>query len=197
MIPVAITRQLVAALKALLVLTVVLGVLYPATVLAVGLALPAQAQGSLIRVDGAVVGSSLLGQAATGPQWFQARPSVSDHAGDPSGGSNLGRVAGQLAAAVAQREAALREANPDAPATIPPDALTASGSGLDPHISPEYAAYQVPRVAAARGMSDEQVQRVVAAHTRHATLGFIGQDRVDVTELNVALEAADPAAGSQ
>ncbi len=197
MIPVAITRQLVAALKALLVLTVVLGVLYPATVLAVGLALPAQAQGSLIRVDGAVVGSSLLGQAATGPQWFRARPSVSDHAGDTSGGSNLGPDAGQLAAAVAQREAALREANPDAPATIPPDALTASGSGLDPHISPAYAAYQAPRVAKARGMTVQQVQALIAAHTEKAALGFLGQDRVDVTELNVALEATDAAAGSQ
>ncbi len=194
MIPVAITRQLVAALKALLVLTLVLGVLYPAALLAVGLVLPVQAQGSLIRVDGAVVGSSLLGQAATGPQWFQARPSVSDHAGDTSGGSNLGPDAGQLAAATAQREAALREANPDAPATIPPDALTASGSGLDPHISPAYAAYQAPRVAKARGMTVQQVQALVAAHTEKAALGFIGQDRVNVTELNAALAAGAPAA---
>ena len=197
MIPVAIARQLSAAVKALLVLTVLLGVIYPAVILAVGLLAPSQANGSLITVRGTVVGSSLLGQAAQGPQWFRARPSVSDQSGDTSGGSNLGPDAADLAAAVAERAAALRAANPDARATIPPDALTASGSGLDPHISPEYAAYQVPRVAAARGMSDEQVQRVVAAHTRHATLGFIGQDRVDVTELNVALEAADPAAGSQ
>ncbi len=197
MIPVAITRQLVAALKALLVLTVVLGVLYPATVLAVGLALPAQAQGSLIRVDGAVVGSSLLGQAATGPQWFQARPSVSDQSGDTSGGSNLGPSSEQLATAVSEREAALRAANPDSPATIPPDALTASGSGLDPHISPAYAAYQAPRVAKARGMTVQQVHALIAAHTEKAALGFLGQDRVDVTELNVALEATDAAAGSQ
>ncbi len=96
-----------------------------------------------------------------------------------------------------EREAALREANPDAPATIPADALTASGSGLDPHISPEYAAYQAPRVAAARGMSVAQVNALIAEHTQEAALGFLGQDRVNVTELNVALETADAATGSQ
>jgi len=191
----AVTRQLFAALKALLVLTVLLGVLYPAAVLAVGLVLPGQAKGSLIEVDGKVVGSSLLGQAAEGPQWFQARPSVSDQSGDTSGGSNLGPSSEELASTVAEREAALREANPDAPTAIPADALTASASGLDPHISLEYAAYQAPRVAAARGMSLEQVQAFIADHTQKAALGFIGQDRVNVTELNVALATAD-AAGS-
>ncbi len=193
----AMTRQLVAALKVLLVLTVLLGVLYPSAILGVGLVVPAQANGSLIRVDGAVVGSSLLGQAALGPQWFQGRPSVSDYAGDTSGGSNLGPSSADLASAVATREAALRQANPDAPATIPPDALTASGSGLDPHVSPEYAAYQAPRVAKARGMTVQQVQVLIAAHTEHAVLGFLGEDRVNVTELNVALETTDAAAGRQ
>ena len=193
----AVVRQLAAAVKALLVLTVLLGVLYPAVVLGVGLLAPSQAHGSLISLRGNIVGSSLLGQAAAGPQWFQARPSVSDYSGDTSGGSNLGPDAADLATAVAERETALRAANPDAPASIPPDALTASGSGLDPHISPAYAAYQVPRVAAARGLSVGQVQRLVAAHTQHAALGFIGQDRVNVTELNVALETADATAGSQ
>ena len=183
----AITRQLCAALKALLVLTLLLGVLYPAAILAVGILVPAQANGSLIEVDGKVVGSSLLGQAVEGPQWFQARPSASDHTGETSGGSNLGPNATDLAIAVSDREGALREANPDAPPTIPPDALTASGSGLDPHISPDYAAYQAPRVAAARGMALEQVQTLIADHTQEATLGFLGQDRVNVTELNVAL----------
>jgi len=196
-ITMAVTRQLLAALKALLALTVLLGVLYPAAILAVGLVVPGPANGSLVEVDGKVVGSSLLGQTAVGPQWFQARPSASDYAGDASGGSNLGPGAEDLATSVAEREAALREANPGAPATIPADALTASASGLDPHISADYAAYQVPRVAAARGLSDEQVQRMVAAHTQHAALGFIGEDRVNVTELNVALETAEPATGSQ
>ncbi len=190
----AITRQLLAALKALLVLTVLLGVLYPAAILAVGLVVPGPAKGSLIEVDGKVVGSSLLGQAAEGPQWFQARPSVSDQAGDTSGGSNLGPSSQDLATTVQEREAALRATNPDAPATIPPDALTASGSGLDPHISPAYAAYQAPRVAKARGMTVAQVQEIIADHTQQATLGFIGQDRVNVTELNTALAARAPAA---
>jgi K+-transporting ATPase ATPase C chain len=196
-ITVAIARQLVASLKALLVLTVLLGVLYPAAILAVGLLAPGPANGSLITVGGKVVGSSLLGQAADGPQWFQARPSASDYTGDTSGGSNLGPSSQDLATEVSEREAALREANPDAPATIPPDALTASGSGLDPHISPEFAAYQAPRVAAARGMSVQQVNALIADHTQEAAFGYLGQDRVNVTELNVALEAADAATGSQ
>jgi K+-transporting ATPase ATPase C chain len=196
-ITVAIARQLVASLKALLVLTVLLGVLYPAAILAVGLLAPGPANGSLITVGGKVVGSSLLGQAADGPQWFQARPSASDYTGDTSGGSNLGPSSQDLATEVSEREAALRETNPDAPATIPPDALTASGSGLDPHISPEYADYQAPRVAAARGMSVAQVTALIATHTQEAAFGYLGQDRVNVTELNVALEAADAATGSQ
>ena len=148
----AVTRQLFAALKALLVLTVLLGVLYPAAILAVGLVLPGQAKGSLIEVDGKVVGSSLLGQAAEGPQWFQARPSVSDQSGDTSGGSNLGPSSEELASTVAEREAALREANPDAPTAIPADALTASGSGLDPHISP--GVRRLPGAAGRRGARD-------------------------------------------
>lgn len=197
MIPVAMTRQLAAAVKALLVLTLITGVLYPAAILAVGLALPGQANGSLIEVDGKVVGSRLLGQAAEGPQWFQARPSVSDQSGDTSGGSNLGPSSTDLATTVQERETALREANPDAPAEIPADALTASASGLDPHISPEYAAYQVPRVAAARGLTVAQVQQLVDDHTQEAVFGFIGQDRVNVTELNVALQAADAADAGQ
>ena len=198
MIPVAIARQLVAALKALLVLTVLLGVLYPAAILGGRAGRPRPGQRLADR--GRRQRSSAPACSARPPRARSgSRPArrSSDHAGDTSGGSNLGPDAADLAAAVAEREAALRAANPDAPATIPPDALTASGSGLDPHISPEYAAYQVPRVAQARGMTSAQVQRLVAAHTEHAALGFIGQDRVNVTELNVALETADAAAGSQ
>lgn len=197
MIPVAIARQLSASLKALLVATVVLGVLYPAAILVIGLAVPGQANGSLIAVDGTVVGSSLLGQAADGPQWFQARPSVSDHAGDTSGGSNLGPNAAELASAVSEREAALRAANPDAPTTIPPDALTASASGLDPHISPEYARWQAPRVAQARGIPLDEVRRAIAEHTERPALGFIGTERVNVTLLNADLARADAVAAGQ
>ena len=142
-------------------LTVLLGVLYPAVILGVGLLAPSQAHGSLISLRGNIVGSSLLGQAAAGPQWFQARPSVSDYSGDTSGGSNLGPDAADLATAVAERETALRAANPDAPASIPPDALTASGSGLDPHISPAYAA-----LPGAAGGSRARVERRPGAAAR-------------------------------
>ncbi len=190
MIAVAVARQLFASLKVLLVLTVVLGVLYPAAILGVGLGMPIRAKGSLIEVDGRVVGSSLLGQAAEGPEWFHARPSASGHAGDTSGGSNLGPSSEELASTVEDRAAALRAANPDAPAEIPPDALTASGSGLDPHISPEYAAYQAPRVAQVRGISLEEMEALIAEHTEEAALGFLGEERVNVTELNVDLATA-------
>lgn len=192
------TRHAWAATKALLVLTLLLGVAYPLTVTAVALALPGPAQGSLIRVDSRVMGSSLLGQAASDPRWFQARPSASDQAGDTSGGSNWGPNAPQLAEQVRQRENALRAANPDAPAgPIPADALTASASGLDPHISPANAAWQAPRVAAAWHLPPGDVEALVAAHTQHPALGFLGTDRVNVTTLNVALAAFGAAHGTR
>ena len=181
------TRQLSAAVKALLVLTVLCGVLYPASILAVGLLVPDRAAGQPVVVGGRVVGSALLGQPPSGPEWFQGRPSASDAAGDVSGGSNLGPSNPDLATAVAKREAALREANPAAPQEIPADALTTSASGLDPDISPAYARYQVARVAAARGLEESRVLELVRTHTREATFGFVGQDRVNVLELNVAL----------
>ena len=187
MIAVALSRQLAAAAKLLLVLTLLTGVLYPAAVTLLALAAPDRANGSLIRVEGDVVGSSLLGQAADGPQWFHARPSVSDHFGDSSGGSNLGSDADELAAAAREREAALRSANPEAPASIPPDALTASASGLDPHISPEYARWQAPRVARASGIPLDTLLGVISDRTERPVLGFIGTDRVNVTELNAFL----------
>ena len=121
------TRQLGAALKALLVLTVVCGVLYPAAVLGVGLLVPDRAAGQPVVVGGRVVGSTLLGQPPSGPEWFQGRPSASDASGETSGGTNLGPSNPDLATVVAEREAALRAANPDAPQAIPADALTASG----------------------------------------------------------------------
>ncbi|MBD3783259.1 MAG: potassium-transporting ATPase subunit KdpC [Micrococcales bacterium] len=183
------TRQIGAAVKALLVLTVVCGIVYPAAILGVGLLVPERAAGQPVRVDGREVGSALLGQPPSGPEWFQGRPSASDAAGDTSGGSNYGPANPDLAAAVADREKALRAANPDAPQTIPADALTASASGLDPDISPEYARWQVARVAAARGLEQTRVLRLVDQHVRRAPLGILGQDRVDVLELNVALAA--------
>ncbi len=185
------TKQVWAATRALLVLTVILGIAYPLAITAIGRLLPGPASGSIITVAGQPVGSALIGQAATDPQWFQARPSASDHSGETSGGSNWGPAATGLAEDLATREAELRTANPQAPAgPIPPDALTASASGLDPHISPAYAAWQAPRVAAARGMTLSQVQGLIDANTTAGELGFLGADRVNVTTLNVALAAS-------
>jgi K+-transporting ATPase ATPase C chain len=183
-------RQLLAGLRFLVVMTVLLGVLYPAVVtLFAQVAAPAAANGSLLTVNGQVVGSALLGQKADGPEWFQARPSASDYSGETSGGSNLSPVSSAQADAIAKREADLRAANPDAVGPIPADALTASGSGLDPDISVAYALWQVPRVARARGLDPSVLQALIAANTDPAALGFIGQDGVNVTRLNAALAA--------
>ncbi|MGL5816108.1 MAG: potassium-transporting ATPase subunit KdpC [Phycicoccus sp.] len=189
------TRQLGAAVRALLVLTVLCGVLYPAAVLLLGRVVPDRADGQLVERDGAVVGSRLIGQPPSEPEWFQGRPSASDSAGDTSGGSNLGPNNPELDTAVAEREAALRQANPDAAGPPPADALATSASGLDPHVSPEYARWQAPRVASERGIPVDDVLQLVERHTDDAVLGFVGQDRVNVLDLNLAL--ADLDAGGQ
>ena len=188
MIPVTSTvnsfvKQSWAGLRAMLVLTVVLGLLYPAVVWGVGQVVARdQAAGSLVSVDGEVVGSSLIGQLWTGDQWFWGRPSASDYSGETSGGSNLSGSA--LDKEVARRAAA---AGLDA-ASAPADALTASGSGLDPHVSAAYAQSQVARVAAARGLPEARVAALVAEHTQGRVAGFLGEPRVNVLELNLALE---------
>lgn len=189
-------RQLGAGVRALLILTLVLGLAYTAVLLGVGRVIASdQAGGSLIFRADRPIGSSLLGQEfgsaqSPDPQWFHGRPSVSGYAGDASGGSNFGPNAAAQRSAVAQRHAALVRANPGAdPHAIPPDALTASASGLDPHISPAYAKWQVVRVAAARQLSEAVVIALVDQHTQGRTLGFLGAPRVNVLELNLALEA--------
>jgi potassium-transporting ATPase KdpC subunit len=185
------TRQLSAALRILIVLTVVCGVAYPLVVLGVGqLVAPGRANGSLLERDGSVVASSSLGQQVTDPQWFQGRRSASEYAGNTSGGSNLGTNDPKQAQALAAAKDALSAANPQASGPPPDDALTASASGLDPDISPAYATWQVPRVAAARGLTTAQVQTLVDAHTEGRLLGFLGEPRVNVTELNLALAGA-------
>lgn len=187
------TRQLSPALRILLVLTVVCGVAYPLVVLGLGQAVAhGRANGSLLEHDGTVVGSSSLGQQVTDPQWFQGRRSASDYAGNTSGGSNLGPNEPKQAQAMTQARDALVAANPQASGPPPDDALTASASGLDPDISPTYAMWQVPRVAAARGLTTQQVQALVDEHTKGRLLGFLGQPRVNVTELNLAVAAAAP-----
>ena len=196
-------RQYLAALRALLVLTVLLGVLYPLVVLGIGqLAFPSQANGSLVSAGGRVIGSSLLGQAfidAQGnpaPQWFQPRPSAAsdpNNKNDPgynplfSGGSNLGPTNPDLIKSIDARRAAVAAFDGVPAASVPPDAVTASASGLDPDISPAYATEQVTRVARARGLAPAAVRALVAAHVQGRALGILGEPRVNVVELNAAL----------
>lgn len=178
-------RHTLTALRALLVLTVVLGIAYPLAVLGIGqAAFPAQANGSLIQVDGRPVGSALIGQDFEGDEWFQPRPSATDYDGGASSGSNYGPNNADLLAAVDERRAALGE---DAPA----DALTASGSGLDPHISPEYALLQVPRVAQARGLDEARIRALVESMIQGRDLGYLGEPTVNVLRLNIALNGLD------
>jgi K+-transporting ATPase ATPase C chain len=181
-------RQLLASLRILLVMTVLLGLAYPAAITLVARAFPAQADGWLVTTaDGTVVGSALLGQAFTGPEWFQPRPSASDYSGATSGGTNLSPASADQQQARQERLAALERDNPGAEGPVPEDALTASASGLDPHISIAYARWQVPRVAAARGIAATELEAMIVAATDRAPLGYLGQDGVNVTRLNLAL----------
>lgn len=174
-------RQSVAGLRAMVVFTALFGLLYPAVIWGVGqVVAPGRAAGSLVRADGRAVGSSLIGQRWIGDQWFWGRPSASAYSGDTSGGTNLSGSA--LSEEVSKRASGLD------PTSAPPDALTASGSGLDPHISPAYAESQVVRVARARGLPVQQVAELVAAHTQGRVAGFLGEPRVNVLELNLALD---------
>ncbi|MGY1815344.1 potassium-transporting ATPase subunit KdpC [Blastococcus sp. SYSU D00820] len=188
-------RLLLAAVRALLVATAVLGLAYPLLVTGIAqLVAPGRADGSLVVVDGEVVGSALIGQATTDadgdplPQYFQPRPSASGYDGAASGGSNLGPNSAELVELVRQRRAEVAAFNGVLPADVPPDAVTASGSGLDPDISPEYAAIQVDRVAAARGVAPGEVAALVREATAGRDLGFVGAPHVRVLELNLALD---------
>lgn len=174
--------------------TVLLGILYPLAV--TGLAqvvFPKQANGSLIQQNGKLMGSHLLGQPFTAPGYFWSRPSAAGAAGyDPtaSGGSNLGPTNKALIDRVNSSVQQLQPTNPSAP--IPIDLVTTSGSGLDPDISPASAEFQVPRVARERGMSEQDVSALVAKHTKGRQLGFLGEPRVNVLDLNLDLDAIHP-----
>lgn len=194
----AILRQFGAALRTVLVLTLVLGLAYPlAVTLLAQTLMPDRADGSLLRApDGTVVGSALIGQSFTGadgrplPEWFQSRPSAAGdgHDAGASGGSNLGPENPELVAAVEERReevAAFEGVDPD---RVPADALSASASGLDPHISPGYALLQVPRVARERGLPEGELRALVGRSIEGRDLGFLGEERVNVLELNIALD---------
>lgn len=194
-------RTLSVAVRAMLMFTLLVGVLYTLVITGVAqLAFPAQANGSLVRDgDDTVVGSSLIGQSFTDaegaplPEYFQSRPSAAGdgYDGGGSSGSNLGPENETLIDQVRQRRADIAAFEGVDPAAIPADALTTSSSGLDPHISPEYALVQVERVAAARGVSADEIRAILARHTTGRTLGFLGEPTVNVVELNLALDEAE------
>lgn len=185
-------RQLGTGLRTLLVLTVVLGLAYPLVMIAVGTVLPSQ-DSSIRNGQGEVVGSSLIAQPVAGPGWFHPRPSAGDHDGLSSGGSNLGPTNPELVALIEARRAEISAREGVDPSAVPPDAVTASGSGLDPDISPEYARIQIARVARETRLSNEEVTAMVDANTHEPLLGFIGAPRVNVVTLNNDLAGAGTA----
>jgi len=188
-----IRKELRTGLGFLVCMTVLLGLAYPLAVTALGQALfPWQASGSPLAREGTVVGSALIGQTFTAPGYFWGRPSATApqaYNALASAGSNLGPSNPALTEAVASRLASLREADPGHTAAVPVDLVTASGSGLDPHVSPAAALFQVGRVAKARGLTEEAVRALVERHLEGRQFGVLGEPRVNVLELNLALDA--------
>jgi potassium-transporting ATPase KdpC subunit len=185
--------QIRPALTALALFTLLTGVAYPLSVTGISqLVFPSQASGSVLVHGGREVGSSLIGQPFTDPAYFWGRPSATGpmaYNGESSSGSNQGPTNPALFDAVKARVQALRDADPGNAAPVPVDLVTASASGLDPHISPAAAEYQMRRVARARGMDEAAVRALVAAHTEGRWLGVLGEPRVHVLRLNLALGA--------
>jgi K+-transporting ATPase ATPase C chain len=187
-------RNLVTALLFTVVTTMLLGLIYPVVITGLARLWPDKANGQLISRNGQVVGSRILAQPFTGPAYFHPRPSAAGtngYAADNSSGSNLGPTNQKLIDRVKTDVAALQSENPGKP--VPVDLVTTSGSGLDPHMTPAGAEFQVPRVAKARGISKDELLKLVQAHTEGRQFGFLGEPRVNVLELNLALDDNFPA----
>jgi len=190
-------KEIAPAFRVTILLTIVVGLLYPGLVTGLcQLLFRNAANGSLISANGQVVGSSLIGQNFTKPEYFQPRPSAAGagYDGFASGGSNYGPTNQHLIDRVQASIDQFRKDNPDYHGPIPADLVTASGSGLDPHISPASAEAQAPRIAKARGVKVDQIEQLIAKDTEPRQLGFLGEPRVNVLELNLDLDRSFPAA---
>jgi K+-transporting ATPase ATPase C chain len=186
-------KELRPAILITFVLTIITGILYPLAVTGIAQTIfHKQANGSLIERDGKVIGSEIIGQNFAKPEYFHPRPSQNSYDAANSGGSNLGPTNPALADRLKKDAEAFRKDNPDYKGTIPADAITASGSGLDPEISPANALAQAARVAKTRGASTDAVQSLVAVNTQQRDLGVLGEPRVNVLTLNMALDQAYP-----
>jgi potassium-transporting ATPase KdpC subunit len=188
-------KHLGTSLRITIVTIVLLGLIYPIAMTgAAELIFPKQANGSLVTVNGKVIGSSIIGQLWTKPQYFQGRPSAAGKGYDPTstGGTNFGPTNAKLIKLTGDTIAQLKKDNPDAPGAPPMDLITSSASGIDPDISPEAAYWEAPRVAKARHMSVDAVNAIVASHVQGRTFGFLGEPHVNVLELNMALDGVRP-----
>jgi len=190
-------KELGPGFRLTLIFTILTGLLYPAVMTGVSeLVFPKQANGSLVTVNGTIVGSSLIAQGFTKPEYFHPRPSAAGSGYDPtaSGGSNLGPTSQALMTRLQASVVAFRKENPDFTGNIPSDILTTSASGLDPQISPAAAEAQAARVAKARGVPQDQIEPVIAQFTQRPDWGFLGEPRVNVLMLNIALDQKFPLA---
>jgi K+-transporting ATPase ATPase C chain len=186
-------KELKPAILITFVLTIITGILYPLTVTGIAQTIfRKQANGSLIEHDGKVIGSEIIGQNFTKPEYFHPRPSQNSYDAANSGGSNLGPTNPALADRLKKDAAQFRKDNPDYTGPIPADAITASASGLDPEITPANALAQAERVAQTRGVSGDALRNLVAANTQQRDLGVLGEPRVNVLKLNMALDQAYP-----
>lgn len=186
-------RHILTGIRYTVVSVVFFGLLYPLVMTGLSQAIfPYQANGSMITVNGKTVGSEIIGQLWTKPQYFQGRPSAAGKGYDPTstGGTNFGPTSKKLLDTTAATVKAVIAENPDAKGPVPADLVSSSASGIDPEISPEGAYFQVARVAKARHLSEDAVRTIVDAHIRGRDLGFLGEPRVNVLDLNLALDAA-------